>query len=146
MTEYNKRGGSGSYGARGGKPSFGGSRSSVPSSGKKNWGDRSKSSDAPFTLYKATCSECHKACEVPFRPTGAKPVYCKECFNVAGGSFNKDRGGDRGGDRFPKKDFSPRPAYAPRAESGSNNDAVLKQLEAINTKLDQIMREVAALS
>ena len=141
MIEYNKRGGSGSYGARGGKPSFGGSRSGVPSSGKKNCGDR-KSSDAPFTLYKATCSECHKACEVPFRPTGAKPVYCKDCFNVAGGSFNKDRGGDR----FPKKDFSPRLAYAPRAESGTSNDAVLKQLEAINTKLDQIMREVAALS
>src|SRR3989344_1994197 len=111
MTEYNKRGGSGSYGARGGKPSFGANRSGAPSYGKKNWGDR-KSSDAPFTLYKATCSECHKACEVPFRPTGAKPVYCKDCFNVAGGSFNKDRGGDR----FPKKDFSPRAPYAPRAE------------------------------
>jgi hypothetical protein len=69
-------------------------------------------------------------------------VYCKECFNVAGGSFNKDRGGDR----FPKKDFSPRAPYAPRAESSTSNDAVLKQLEAINTKLDQIMREVAALS
>jgi len=29
---------------------------------------------------KAVCADCHKECEVPFRPTGDRPVYCKECF------------------------------------------------------------------
>ncbi len=26
------------------------------------------------------CSDCNKECEVPFKPSGDRPVYCKECF------------------------------------------------------------------
>ncbi|MBU1998910.1 MAG: hypothetical protein KKE64_05385 [Candidatus Omnitrophica bacterium] len=29
---------------------------------------------------KAICAECNKECEVPFKPTGDRPVYCKICF------------------------------------------------------------------
>jgi len=32
-------------------------------------------------LHKAICAECNKECEVPFRPTGDRPVYCKDCFS-----------------------------------------------------------------
>lgn len=32
------------------------------------------------TLYEAVCADCHKICEVPFRPSEVRPVYCKECF------------------------------------------------------------------
>lgn len=35
---------------------------------------------APRDMHKATCSECGEECEVPFKPTEGKPVYCKECF------------------------------------------------------------------
>lgn len=31
-------------------------------------------------LYKAVCADCSKPCEVPFKPSGDRPVYCKECF------------------------------------------------------------------
>jgi len=31
-------------------------------------------------MTKVTCSSCGAQCEVPFKPTSAKPVYCKECF------------------------------------------------------------------
>jgi CxxC-x17-CxxC domain-containing protein len=31
-------------------------------------------------LHKAVCAACSKECEVPFRPSGDRPVYCKECF------------------------------------------------------------------
>jgi len=31
-------------------------------------------------LYQAVCADCRKNCEVPFKPTGERPVYCKECF------------------------------------------------------------------
>ncbi|MFA5143596.1 MAG: CxxC-x17-CxxC domain-containing protein [Candidatus Omnitrophota bacterium] len=31
--------------------------------------------------YKAICADCNKECEVPFRPTGDRPVYCKDCFS-----------------------------------------------------------------
>ncbi len=34
----------------------------------------------PREMHKATCSECQKECEVPFKPTEGKPVYCRECF------------------------------------------------------------------
>ena len=31
-------------------------------------------------LHKAVCADCKKDCEVPFKPSGERPVYCKECF------------------------------------------------------------------
>ncbi len=34
----------------------------------------------PREMHKAVCSECKQECEVPFKPTEGKPVYCKECF------------------------------------------------------------------
>ncbi|NCN51511.1 hypothetical protein GW931_00675 [archaeon] len=34
----------------------------------------------PAEKHKATCSECGQECEVPFKPTQGKPVYCFECF------------------------------------------------------------------
>lgn len=40
-------------------------------------------------MYKAVCADCSKACELPFRPSGDRPVYCKECFakRKAGGGL-----------------------------------------------------------
>jgi CxxC-x17-CxxC domain-containing protein len=35
----------------------------------------------PREMHKATCADCKKECEVPFKPTGDRPVYCKECFS-----------------------------------------------------------------
>jgi len=34
----------------------------------------------PRTMHKAVCSDCGKECEVPFKPTEGKPVYCRECY------------------------------------------------------------------
>jgi len=31
-------------------------------------------------MHKAICADCNKECEVPFKPSGERPVYCKECF------------------------------------------------------------------
>lgn len=31
-------------------------------------------------MHKATCADCQSACEVPFKPSGDRPVYCKECY------------------------------------------------------------------
>ena len=31
-------------------------------------------------MHKATCSECGNECEVPFKPTEGKPVYCRDCY------------------------------------------------------------------
>ncbi len=40
----------------------------------------SKRDFGPREMHKATCSECGKECEVPFKPTEGKPVYCRDCY------------------------------------------------------------------
>ena len=35
---------------------------------------------APREMFSATCSNCGKEAQVPFRPTSGKPVYCSDCF------------------------------------------------------------------
>jgi len=34
--------------------------------------------DRTYTLV--TCADCKKECEVPFKPNGGRPTYCRECF------------------------------------------------------------------
>lgn len=34
----------------------------------------------PRQMHKATCAECGQETEVPFQPTGDRPVYCRDCF------------------------------------------------------------------
>ncbi|MDO8662887.1 MAG: hypothetical protein Q7K98_06690 [Candidatus Omnitrophota bacterium] len=57
------------------------------------------------SFTKAICAECNTECEVPFKPTGDRPIYCKDCFSKRkeGGSV----GGERGSFK-PKFDRSPR--------------------------------------
>ncbi len=31
-------------------------------------------------MYSIICSECGKDAEVPFKPDGDRPVYCRECY------------------------------------------------------------------
>jgi len=35
----------------------------------------------PREMHKATCADCQKECEVPFKPSGDRPVYCRDCFS-----------------------------------------------------------------
>lgn len=32
-------------------------------------------------MHPATCALCGKQTQVPFRPSGDKPVYCSDCFS-----------------------------------------------------------------
>ena len=34
----------------------------------------------PREMFEAVCADCGKTASVPFRPSGAKPVYCSDCF------------------------------------------------------------------
>ncbi|KKN50190.1 hypothetical protein LCGC14_0635360 [marine sediment metagenome] len=31
-------------------------------------------------MHKTTCADCGNECEVPFKPTEGRPVYCRDCF------------------------------------------------------------------
>jgi CxxC-x17-CxxC domain-containing protein len=65
-------GGSGSYGSYGSSSSYGG-------------GERGQRE-----MFSATCSSCGQEAQVPFQPSGDKPVYCSKCFE-------QHRGGSRSG-------------------------------------------------
>ena len=32
-------------------------------------------------MHPAVCAQCNKDTEVPFRPSGDRPVYCSDCFS-----------------------------------------------------------------
>jgi len=67
-------------------------------SGRRNFGDRDR--ERP-QMYEAVCSDCGKRCEVPFKPTGEKPVYCSQCFTSHGPSSGSNRF-ERGGRERPR--------------------------------------------
>ena len=84
-------------------------------------------------MHKTTCSNCGKDCEVPFVPTGSKPVFCSQCFD-------KNRSRDAGSRRF--EDRSPRRPNFERNYRPQNQNNV--QLETINAKLDKILEMLAS--
>jgi len=49
-------------------------------------------------MHQAVCNKCGNDCEVPFRPSENRPVFCNNCFERPAG--------DRGGDRSSKNKFS----------------------------------------
>ena len=77
----------------GGRGGFGGGRSSSGRSGGFNRGGNSGgrggfgggrsnfNNGPPKEMHKAVCSKCKKECEVPFKPTEGRDVFCRECFN-----------------------------------------------------------------
>ncbi|HEY7599350.1 MAG TPA: zinc-ribbon domain containing protein [Candidatus Limnocylindrales bacterium] len=40
----------------------------------------------PREMFEATCSNCGKTAQVPFRPTSGKPVYCSDCVRSMRGN------------------------------------------------------------
>ena len=64
-------------------------------------------------MHKATCSDCGKECEIPFRPTGERPVFCNDCFR------------------------NHRNASPSRPER--TTDQYKEQFEILNAKLDKIL-------
>ncbi|NPE26566.1 hypothetical protein HNV12_01015 [Methanococcoides sp. SA1] len=61
----------------GGNNRFGGGNRRFGGNNNRGFNDR------PREMHKATCSDCGKQCEVPFKPTQGKPVRCKECFSAS---------------------------------------------------------------
>ncbi|MDN7025325.1 hypothetical protein FGU65_10540 [Methanoculleus sp. FWC-SCC1] len=45
-----------------------------PSRGPRSYDDR------PREFHKTVCSDCGVECEVPFKPTEGRPVYCRDCL------------------------------------------------------------------
>ena len=50
----------------------------------------------PRQMFTATCSSCGNEAQVPFEPSGDKPVYCSSCFQQRGGGNRSGYGGRSG--------------------------------------------------
>lgn len=106
----NFRGETRRLGGFGGKRDFGGRSAFGKSKSQRGVGGRDK--ERP-TMYQAVCSDCGADCEVPFRPTPGKLVFCDACF----------RGFDR---KRQETKMPPRDNYR-------------EQLAAVHIKLDRIL-------
>ena len=128
MGNYNRGGFGGSGRSRGGGGGFRG-RSDRFDRGRDGGFDRNRRS---AEMYNAVCAKCGKECQVPFKPSGGRPVLCSDCFRQSGGGSRNDRfdrGRDGGFDRGRGDGSRERPS------SGISSG----QLNQINAKLDKIL-------
>lgn len=101
------------------------------SSHRRFGSDRSRSQ-----MHDATCDNCGKHCQVPFRPSGDKPVYCDDCFSQQPGREPRRR------DHF----RSVRPDSGVRRFDNSSRDLndIKKQLHDLSTQVDKILTILGA--
>lgn len=80
--------------------------------------DRGGYDRPPREMHSVTCAECGLDTEVPFKPDGSRPVYCRDCFQA-----RKPRREGRGGGR----DRPPREMHSVTcAECGENTEVPFK--------------------
>jgi len=63
-------------------------------------------------MFSTICDKCGNKCEVPFKPSGDKPVFCSDCY-----SKNK-----------------------PGGTAALNVDELKAQIELLNTKMDKVIK------
>lgn len=142
MKDFNNRGGN-----RSGGGDRGGFRGGNNFNDRGNRGGDRGGRENP-QMHTTTCSDCGNSCEVPFRPTGEKPVFCNNCF--AGKRDNDSRSFDRGSreDR-PRRDFAPKPAFnhaAPMPAPDKRIDDLKRQIDSVNGKVDTIIKLVESMT
>ena len=117
------------YGFRpgGDRPHFGGSRGQ----------------DGPRPeLFDATCANCGKSCQVPFRPTGERPVYCRDCFGEKRDTPPRNPG-QRDGSRNFDRNGSSRPAPVMQHRD-TRIDDIKRDVLMLNAKIDSLMKILGA--
>ena len=122
----NKFGGGGNGGGRGG---FRGGNTF----GKRDW-------NGPKQMYDAICAKCGKSCQVPFRPSGERPVYCHDCFDKT-----KPNAGEVGNfSRSPVQRREPSTVLVPGSMGNGNSEKyeeLKRLLDIVNVKLDRLLQK-----
>ncbi len=90
-----------------------------------DFGNRSKFNDKK--MHDAICDSCGDRCQVPFKPTSGKPVFCSECFEKEGGGARKN-----------KRDEY-RSEQAEIIDNSYEIGQIKAELFALNSKLDNIL-------
>lgn len=128
--------------------------------------DGGKSFGGPKQMHQATCSECGASCEVPFRPTGERPVFCSNCFKNQGSGGRPNKFGSERHERpnFADKQmhdvvcikcgkncqvpFRPTPGkpvfcsdcFKQGGSGGKGSGEVIEQIRMLNAKIDKLMK------
>jgi len=95
----------------------GGSRPSRFGDDRRERSDRPRFEDRQ--MHEATCATCGNTCQVPFRPTGDKPVYCNNCFDRSAVVKKDSRG------------------------PSSNSGELMDQFKILNNKIDKLIKLLA---
>ena len=94
-------------------------------------------------MHDAVCDECGKDCQVPFRPSGDKPIYCSDCFEKKGGrDRNRPSWSGSGKRNFDDRDRgrSPQSNISDRSTS-----QLIEKIEILNTKLETIINLLSSI-
>lgn len=133
------KGGGGDFAGRpkfGGDRKFNNDRGGEQGGGRDRGGERGGFGAGRPELFAATCSACGKGCELPFRPSGDRPVFCRDCFDKKDDS--------RSHSSFQRterpREFRPSPR---EGSNNSGNDEIKKQLANLEYKMDKIMKMIS---
>jgi CxxC-x17-CxxC domain-containing protein len=83
---------------------------------KGRQGPRNHSESGAKGMHSAVCSECGAETQVPFLPTGGRPIYCRNCFQA-----HRPKRPDSG-----RHESAPRSAPAPSAGSAGRVQGAVK--------------------
>ncbi|MFH1397281.1 MAG: CxxC-x17-CxxC domain-containing protein [Candidatus Omnitrophota bacterium] len=86
------------------------------------------------SFTKAICAECNTECEVPFKPTGDRPVYCKDCFakrKDGGNSFKAKF------DRSPRERTPAQDSYFDKSQGRENRSSGGRKKPAFRKRKDR---------
>lgn len=91
------------------------------SGGGGSFGDRKP-------MFNATCNDCGARCELPFKPSGGRPVFCRDCFK------KQDDGDQR---RTPQR-------FEPKGRDSSRElKEIIEQLKMIGSKIDSLAKAMS---
>lgn len=124
MKNFNRHGGGGERKFGDKRKPFG--REDFP---RKSFGDRPAFGGGERReMHQAVCADCGSSCEVPFKPSGNRPVLCSQCFK---GTSGREESG-----RFERPSFKAAP---PVENRGANNSRLESLMTEINVKLDKVL-------
>ncbi len=130
----------GGFNRGGDRPSFG-NKGSFHGRDDRDRGERPE-------MFSTTCAKCSKSCEVPFRPNGERPVFCKDCFVDKRAQFGGDRDHRDAPERpFQKREFTPSYSPVPRpAVADPRIEDLKRQVEVMNKKLDTLVQMIEGIA
>lgn len=143
-----QRGGDDRGGRRdGGRDSRGGDRGGRGGFDNKRSFTGARRGDNNSQMHKATCGDCGKSCEVPFRPTGEKPVFCRDCFGAKKDPSNKygSRDEGRADSRSYNNDVRETPVSTESKSSVMGSD-VRSAIATINARIESLSFSIEKLN